>query len=463
MLHKYYTHTVVLLCVWLFSARVLAEDKLTHRKEVSLVSEKTEKEPRNFGEKNLRELTSELLEYNPELKGLVEKIQVYELRVPQAGSLDDLRFSFEGSNIPIRNPALNRTAMTGLQIYLRQKFPFPGKLKLKKQIASTQAEQEKQAYYERLNQLVARFKQTYFEYVYVNQAIRLNQRTKAKFKGLVKFLEARYSIGKGTQQDILKTKIEISNIEKTLIQLREAQKVLVSRLNTLLYRPENIPLKIKLEHQGLTSLSISIEALRQLAQENRPWIKKKTAQIQEAELGHRLAKKGLLPDFDFGAGYRIRQVSPGDPVNGEDFFSAGVTINLPVYAGKKQNKQIQEMLHRQKQEEYLKQATTQEVFYQAEKAYFDSLQFKSQFYLLKDNIIPQDNATINSSRASYEADKIDFLNVLLSEISLLNHQIDQVRYHSQYHQKLAEIEMAVGLPIHIINQAATIQEGSDAK
>ncbi|MCP5467801.1 MAG: TolC family protein [Deltaproteobacteria bacterium] len=452
--------------IFIFPVSIHAEVSSQEQTQHVQKTENEEKGNRDYSEKNLHQLIEELSQYNPELKSLVEKIKAAELKIPQASALEDPRLSFEGSNIPIRNPSLNRTAMTGLQIYLRQKVPFPGKLKLKKQMALSQSEQEKQMYYERFNQLIAKFKQSYFEYQYLNQAIQFNQQTQKKLRGLIQFLNARYSTGESSQQDILQTKQEISNITSRLIQLRSQKKLLASRLNTLLYRPQETELKIKALKQlnnDSSSLQVSLETLKKLAKENRPWLKKKAADLEEAQLGEKLAKKSLLPDFDFGAGYRVRQNPPGDPVMGEDFFSAGVSINLPLYAAKNQNKKIQEMVHLQKSEEYLQEATLQEVLYQTEKAYLEATQLQSQIHLLRSQIIPQDWATIESSRASYEATKVDFINLLLSEVTLLNHRTDQVRYQSQYQQKLAEIEMAVGLPLEVIQTTSKNQENSHEK
>ncbi len=448
----------------LFPQLIHAEERHKAEPNKIEIEDKSQVPNRDYSAKNLNELIEELTTYNPELRALVEQIKASELKIPQAGSLEDPRLSFEASNIPIREPALNRTAMTGLQIYLRQSVPFPGKLKLKKQMASSQSEQEKQAYYERFNQLIDKFKQSYFEYIYLEQAIDLNQQTQSKLQALIQFLNARYSTGQAMQQDILKTKLEVSNIKNRLIQLQAQKKILATRLNTLLYRPANTALKLKVPaNPKITAFKTSPALLVELAKNNRPWLKKKTAQIKEAKLGYQLAKKSLLPDFDFGVGYRVRQGASGDPVMSEDFFSAGVSINLPIYAAIKQNKRVQEMVHRQKEEKYLQEATLQEVIYETEKAYYDAMKLKSQINLLNTRTIPQDRATIESSRASYEANEVEFLNVLLSEISLLNHRIDQAHYYSQYQQKIAEIEMAVGMPMEAIEAATVSQEEFDEK
>ena len=84
----------------------------------------TSQSDRDYSEKNLEGLVEELLEYNPQLQSLVAKINAARAFIPQASAPDDPRLSFEASNIPVGDPSLSRTPMTGMQIYLRQRVPF---------------------------------------------------------------------------------------------------------------------------------------------------------------------------------------------------------------------------------------------------------------------------------------------------------------------------------------------------
>lgn len=416
--------------------------------------EKPEATPstRNFDPKDLEGLLEELLSYNPELQAVIEKIKSLENRIDPAGSLDDPRFSFEGSNIPISPPALNRTPMTGLQIYYRQKVPWPGKLKLKKRIAKSKTEQEKEEYYERLNQLVSKFKETYYEYRMTSELLKIYSSTISRLRGLGLILEARYSAGDTPQQDILINQVEISNLDETVVELKQRHKILLARMNTLLNRPGETILKIKSGRDPFTQIKVPLKDLLDVAERYRPWLKKSALQIQQAEYEHKLTKKGLLPDFDFGGGWRFRQGSPGDPVGGEDFFSAGFSMNLPIYAGKKQKKEIAAAYHQKRVQEHLKQATKQEVLFQVEQAFHQLNQLKSQLNILKSRTLPQARAAVESSQINYQADEIDFLNVLTNEVALLNQRLKQTQYYYEHEKKIAEMEMATGLPIHSLNE-----------
>ncbi len=413
---------------------------------------------RSYEPKTLEALIGELLRYNPELQGLTEKIKSMEQKVPQAGALDDPRFAFALRNFQVRDFDPNADFMSGFELGFRQMVPWPGKLGLKKKIANSKADQEKAEYLEKLNQLVAKFKSAYYEYQFVSEAAQIYQGSLSRLRGLTQILEARYSSNETPQQDILKNKVEISAIQDTLIQLKEKKNILAARLNTLLYRPQGEPLKIKSVRSTQTPMKVSLEKLRAMAQRERPWLKKSELQIEEAQFQTQLAKKGLLPDFDFGAGYMIRTDGHANPHDNRDMVTLGFSINLPVYAGKKQNRAIQEAVHRKKMEEYMKIATTQEVLYQVEKLFHEIKQLDAQLRLLRSQTIPQSYAAVDSSKVNYGADETDFLNVLTGEISLLNHKVQQVQYRYDYEKKIAELEVATGIPIGVMNQLEGVKD-----
>lgn len=418
---------------------------------------------RDFSAKNITELTEELLHFNPELRALMEKIQAYEQRVPQAGALDDPRFEFALRNFQVRDFNPNADFMSGFEFGLRQMVPWPGKLGLKKKIAQSQAGQEKEEYLERVNQLVAKFKQTFYELRFVEEAAGIYRASLARFSGMNGVLEARYSTGKTLQQDVLNNKVEISKLRDILLALGSQEKALEARLTSLLNRPAGTPLEIRHNPSPLPALKATLEQLQKLATRHRPWLKKSDLQIAAADFQTHLAKKEMLPDFDFGAGYMIRTDGHPNPNDNRDMITLGFSMNLPFYAGKKQKKAYQEAVHMKKMEEYQKAATTQEILYQVEEVYLDLKKLNAQLALLNSQTLPQSSATVDSAQVNYGAEKTDFSEVLMGEINLLEQRLQRSRYRYEYAKKIAELEMATGLPLKILNEFAQSEDGIDAK
>lgn len=399
---------------------------------------------RDYSEKNLKGLVEELLRYNPQLQSLVAKINASRAFIPQASAPDDPRLSFEASNIPVGDPSLSRTPMTGIQIYLRQKVPFPGKLGLKKKIAESREAQAVEEHLERLNQLVAEFKEAVYDYSYTTNAADISRKTISRLKALTKTLEAKYAVGEVPQQDILKTKVELSKMQERLIQQDKMADILRSRITTLLNRPAKTPLEVLVSENTLTDFPYGLEELRNVAQHSRHWLNKADKIIDEAEYQHKLAKKELLPDFDFSAGYRIRSNAIEGPVLGEDFFSAGVSINIPIWTTRKQGKKVEQTRYLITAAKKEKEALEQEINYQVEKLFFEVEQRKEQYELYRSRIIPESESALVSSRRSYEANEVDYLNVITNELDLFQAQLLMHHYYFEHEKKIAELEMVIG-------------------
>lgn len=404
----------------------------------------TSQSDRDYSEKNLEGLVEELLEYNPQLQSLVAKINAARAFIPQASAPDDPRLSFEASNIPVGDPSLSRTPMTGMQIYLRQKVPFPGKLGLKKKIAESREAQAVEEHLERLNQLVAEFKEAVYDYSYTTNAADISRKTISRLKALTKTLEAKYAVGEVPQQDILKTRVELSKMQERLIQQDKMADILRSRITTLLNRPAKTPLEVVVSENTLTDFPYGLEELRNVAQHSRHWLNKADKIIDEAEYRHKLAKKELLPDFDFSAGYRIRSNAIEGPVLGEDFFSAGVSINIPIWTTRKQGKKVEQTRYLITAAKKEKEALEQEINYQVEKLFFEVAQRKEQYELYRSRIVPESESALVSSRRSYEANEVDYLNVITNELDLFQAQLLMHHYYFEHEKKIAELEMVIG-------------------
>ena len=404
----------------------------------------TSQSDRDYSEKNLEGLVEELLEYNPQLQSLVAKINAARAFIPQASAPDDPRLSFEASNIPVGDPSLSRTPMTGMQIYLRQKVPFPGKLGLKKKIAESREAQAVEEHLERLNQLVAEFKGAVYDYSYTTNAADISRKTISRLKALTKTLEAKYAVGEVPQQDILKTRVELSKMQERLIQQDKMADILRSRITTLLNRPAKTSLEVVVSEDTLTDFPYGLEELRNVAQHSRHWLNKADKIIDEAEYRHKLAKKELLPDFDFSAGYRIRSNAIEGPVLGEDFFSAGVSINIPIWTTRKQGKKVEQTRYLITAAKKEKEALEQEINYQVEKLFFEVAQRKEQYELYRSRIVPESESALVSSRRSYEANEVDYLNVITNELDLFQAQLLMHHYYFEHEKKIAELEMVIG-------------------
>ena len=79
-------------------------------------------------------------EANPTLEQAVASAAAAQHRITPAGALEDPRFAYEASNVPTGDLDFDSTPLSGQQLGLRQKLPFPGLLSQRESAAREGAE-----------------------------------------------------------------------------------------------------------------------------------------------------------------------------------------------------------------------------------------------------------------------------------------------------------------------------------
>lgn len=391
----------------------------------------------------LHELIDEALAQNPSLDVLRNRMNAQQARIPQVGALMDPMLKFELSNVPLSDFDFDSTPMSGKQLMLSQKLPYPGKRGTKERIAEHLANETEWAYQDRTGFIVNLVKQAYFSLSFLERSIAITQKNEQLLKDFVRIAQKKYEVGRGLQQDILKAQVTLSSLKDHLIKLRRQQAKSKARLNTALNRPPQTPLG-KVSPFVPTIFALEIDTLQTLALANRPLLQGVQEKIQRWQAVERLAKLTYRPDFDVSVGYRQRDFMAFDPVKGSDFISVGVMLNLPIYRGSKQDQQVLEAHFGQREAQAQYEAEKQRIYNEIQQLYIDARAHHEGVDLFRTAIIPQAKQALDVAIAAYQVDKVDFLTLLNNQVTLFNFEIDHFRHQIEYEKSLAELEAIIG-------------------
>jgi cobalt-zinc-cadmium efflux system outer membrane protein len=388
-------------------------------------------------------LVAEALRANPDLQAAKLRYEAFESKVPQAGSLPDPMFKAVASNLPIDSWSFDQSPMSGVELMLTQKIPFPGKLGLAKKTARSLAQKTKEDYESTRNFISSELKQNYYQLYLLQKSIEITQKNKLLIEDFARIASTKYSVGKGIQQDVLKAQVEVSKMTDKLISLEETEQIVRAKINILLNRNPQDSLG---EASDLTfrEFAYSEEELQSLAVEANPYLRAEGFLVNASRSAYDLAHREYWPDFTLSASYRIRDEVKMDPVRGKDFFSASAAINIPLYFWSKQKKKVQEKAldlesSRQKYEDVKNNVRlgVSKLFYSLDK-------FKREIELYQTAILPQARQSLESARSGYQVDKVDFLTLLFNQITLFNYEIAYHQSLSSYFQTIAKLEEMVG-------------------
>jgi outer membrane protein TolC len=390
--------------------------------------------PGNESELALSNIIQEVLGNNPELKAASEKWEAAKARIPQAKSLDDPQIGVEFEMVPHRTFELGNaeTTMYGVS----QMIPFPGKLSLRGKVASKEADMAEQQYRAKKRQILAEMKSAYYELHFVHKSIGINEENKILLSDLSRIAQSKYSVGKVSQQDVLKAQVEVSKIINELIILRQEKETAEAKLNALLNRDIRSPLGKPQEFE-VASFGSSIESLFAAAVENRPELKEAFYEVERSKLALSLARLEYAPDFMVE--YKQRQTNAG-----WDGWDGMVKVNVPLWFRTKQNYKVKEAMQDLASAESAYRGMKNGAFSQVRDLLAKVQAAERQVDLYKTGILPQAEQTFKASLAGYQTDKVDFLNLLDSQRMLLDFRLEYYRSTVDFQQRLAELEQAVG-------------------
>ena len=386
-------------------------------------------------EVTLQELVGIALARNPAIKSAEERFQAERARAPQARSLPDPMVSggWMGNITPFSVQKGDPSSYRGLTV--SQAFPTPGKLALRGKIADREAEAGRWEYEQTERQVVAEVKAAYYAYFYDTKAIQITEKDKDLLLKLENIAEARYRVGKGIQQDVLRAQIEVSRIDQKLIVLHQEEYTAHVRLNTLLNQDPESPLPPPAAVKA-ADFKLSLDDLYTMAHENDPGLERDKRMIESNQFAVSLAQKAYEPNFDVAYSYEQRP-------DMQDMHGVMVGVNIPIFFRSKQREGVIEASHdlNSARREFDDRLTT--VNFEIKQQYLAATASRDLMNLYAKAIVPQSSLALESSMSSYEVGKVDFLSMLDNFIYVLDYEVNYYQELSNFETALARLEPLV--------------------
>ena len=383
---------------------------------------------------------------NPSLAQIRARYDAMREIPSQVGALPDPTINLNAMNFPTNSFDQGQEPMTQVQIGFSQMFPFPGKLGLKKEAAEFEAEALGHSVEEAIRQLRRNVSTKWWQLYYLDRATDTLSRNQGLLRQFITVARTKYETGKGLQQDVLLAQLELSKLLDQEIKLTAMRRTQAIALNVLMDQLPSITIALPANVSTQMPELIAEETLGALASNERARLKQMQSKVESAQARLKLAKRGYYPDFMVGMNYGDRSGMNGPPRGGEreDFASLMIGIKVPLYAKRKQAKAVAQ---RHSEVEMSRHALRNEqgsVLAEVSRGVTDYQRAKQQFSLFETGIIPQAKQTVSSMLAGYQVNEVDFLNLVRSQITLFNYELQYWRALSEANQALARLEAAVG-------------------
>ena len=393
----------------------------------------------------LASLIAEALENNPEIRAALRERDAASHRIAPAAALDDPVLEAGVINAPLASSTFNREDMTMKMIGLSQRLPFPGKRGLREAVAAKDAEGVGYGYQETVNRVVRDIKIAYLDLGLTLERTRIVEKNKRILEDLLHIAADHYTVGLGSQADALKAQTQISRIVDELLRLARERPVTEAELIRALGRNANVAVPVP-EPPQLKEESLSLESLRATALAQRPQLLALQSIVSREEKAFDLARKNYYPDFDVRLAYGQRD-NMLDGTRRPDMVTLTVAVNLPVWRENKLEPRVAEALAKRDQAASLYEAQRNEVIASLRQQTAMAEQNLKSARLYQTAILPQARLTVESALAAYRVNRVDFLTLLDSQMTVFNYEISLATAIASYNKALAEIDLLIGKPV----------------
>src|SRR6266536_5391824 len=258
----------------------------------------------NAAPTSLRELMQEAEQKNPQIAAAFHAWQASRNVSKQVSALPETQLSMQqfsvGSPRPFAGYSNSEFAYIGFGA--SQDIPYPGKRQLGANVAEQEADSMEAQTNSVRRMVIGNLKAVYFQLAYIQQTLDVLLKSDELLNQVEQAAEARYRVGQGNQQDVLKTQLQHTKILQEIAHHHQEEGLLEAQIKQLLGRPQESEDLIA-ETLTLRTLPNTAADLLQRAREQNPDVRSKQASIRQQDTQVELAHKNFRPDFNVGYTY----------------------------------------------------------------------------------------------------------------------------------------------------------------
>jgi len=355
----------------------------------------------------------------------------------QVTTLPDPQFTVQSFSVGSPKPfaGFSNSDFAYIGFGASQNIPYAGKLQLKGEAANRDADMQQAQAGLLCSSITDQVKLFYLRLAYLNATLSILGRNDAVLKPLIETGLSRYSLGQGSQADVLKAQIEHTKILREVTMHHQEMGQLQASLKELLHRPQTSA-DIVPEPLLMTPLKRTAEELQNLVAAHSPAVAVDTADVHKEDAQLKSAQREGKPDFNVG--YMFQQTGSGY----RDYYMLTVSMRLPrrkrVEAG------VAEAAESLEQSRQQLDSQVQQQLAEVQKEYITVTNTAELLKEYQDGLLPQAEAAFRAEQTTYQSGKQMFAPVLSSLLDLLTFEHDYQQALLDHETALARLETLTG-------------------
>jgi cobalt-zinc-cadmium efflux system outer membrane protein len=359
---------------------------------------------------------------------------------PQVSSLPDPQFTLQQFSVGSPRPFAGYTNsdFAYLGVSASQQLPYPGKLRLRGEVADREADAVKLHVGVVSFDEIEKLKAAYFHLAYLQQTLGILQRDAVLLQQIEEQARNRYSAGFGNQQDVLKAQLERTKILREISMNHQLGGEDEAELKRIVRRTQDSP-DIITEPLSATFLRYTASELLATVREQDPNIREQSAMVQRNQTSVELARKEFRPDF--GVSYTYENTDR----KFRDYYMLTLNVNFPRRKPRQAALAEAQINVERAQQELDTQL--QGALAEVQRQYVVTKTSEEQLLIYRDGLIPQAKATIQAGLAAYQSNREDFETLFSSFLDVLNLDLQYQQTLLDHQTALVHIERLTGVTL----------------
>ena len=393
-----------------------------------------------------QQLSLELLiclayERNSSIKDIKKKVESVKQRYPQTFFLQNLLAQYSSFTRTINTKVGMQTQSPTVDM----STPQPARSSIMGEIINTEVKMVELEYTIVLRDLINRITKDYADLIYAEESLHIQQEHEQIVSALENTARDKFRAGLTGYADVLKLQILKANIQEDTKTYEERLKTVKVSILTTLELPTNSNLGAP-SKRNIHKLQVDLNKLYEKGLYNRQEIQMIALKSQKLQQVISLAKDKLYPDFTTGLSYfenrNKERVGAGRQ---KESFSDRID-NMPRFDFAQRDSYIQEMVVKNTAIQEQLKDTKQKTIHKIRDLYFKIDTSWRQIILHEKKLIPLAKEALKVTRVSYQAGKkVDFLDVLDTERTLLDLSLMLVKFKKEYQWHVADLQKTMGL------------------
>src|SRR5246500_5369458 len=386
---------------------------------------------------SLSQLLAEAESNNPQMSAADHEARAARQMAPQATTLPDPKFTYQQFSVGSPKPFAGYTNsdFAYIGIGASQELPYPGKLRLRGQVAERDADTKQAEIVVTRTNIADAVKADYLQLAYLQQTLGILRQNETVLDQLIQDATAHYQVGQGMQQDVLQAQANRTKIVKEITMHHQLMGQVQAHLKGLLNRDQGSP-DIVTEDLIEIPLKRTSDELLAVVRQNNPQIQVDASSIRKQDAQLASAKREGKPDFEVGYMYQNTDRKY------RDYYMFPFDVRFP--RRKRVNAEVAEATEKRAESQQTLDAHLQQQLAEVKEGYVKATSDEELLKEYREGLIPQSEATYRATLSAYSSNREQFVHVLTYFTDVLSLKLEYAQTLVDHETALAHLETLTG-------------------